>query len=323
MIASNDKVSIVVPIFNVETQLRRCIASILVQGYRNMEIILVDDGSTDSSGKICDEYSDDERFIVIHQRNGGLSDARNAGIDAAKGSWLFFLDSDDYISPYCIETLVAVAIESGADIVECRFERIGDHELVRWNKPKAQIETITGEEAIARFLDYDGTWIMAWNKLYRRELFESIRFPVGRLNEDEFTTPYLVEQCSCYAMTSDVLYAYVQREGSIMHSAFEQRRFDAIEAHRRRLNAFSLKYHGRYDGIIAFHYLSACIKLLDAYADEMDAEQREFLKHERDRCLDTLESSKVPLKRKLQITMFSMVPHLAAKLSGRKGLPNA
>lgn len=283
----------------------------------------MDDGSTDSSGKICDEYWNDERFFVIHQRNGGLSHARNVGIDVAKGSWLFFLDSDDYISPYCIETLVAAADESGADIVECRFECTGDQELVHWSKPKGQIETMNGEDALVHFLDYDGTWIMAWNKLYRRELFGNVRFPVGKLNEDEFTTPYLVEQCSCYAMIPDVLYAYVQRDGSIMHSAFEQRRFDAIEAHRRRLYSFSSKYHGRYNSVIAFHYLAACIKLLDSCADEMDAEQREFLKQERDTCLDILGSSKLRLKRKIQVVMFHRFPHLAARLSKRRGLPNA
>ena len=273
---NNDLVSIIVPVYNVEKYIQKCLASISAQTYHNIEVILVDDGSTDGSGRICDEASSaDARFTVVHKANGGLSDARNTGLSAIGGTWVFFLDSDDYISPHCIETMLNAALESGAEIVECEFSTVGDDEKINWTYPTGRYELHRQPEALERFLDYRGTWIMAWNKLYRADLFEDIRFPVGRLNEDEFTTPYLVEHARLYASLKDSLYAYVQREGSIMHTAFSEKKLDGLEALSQRLKHFSSLDNDRIDAINAYHLLARCRALeSECQRDAIDCPQR-------------------------------------------------
>lgn len=273
---NNDLVSIIVPVYNVEKYIQKCLASISTQTYHNIEVILVDDGSTDGSGRICDEASSaDARFTVVHKANGGLSDARNTGLSTIGGTWVFFLDSDDYISPHCIETMLNAALESGAEIVECEFSTVGDDEKINWTYPTGRYELHRQPEALERFLDYRGTWIMAWNKLYRADLFEDIRFPVGRLNEDEFTTPYLVEHARLYASLKDSLYAYVQREGSIMHTAFSEKKLDGLEALSQRLKHFSCLDNDRIDAINAYHLLARCRTLeSECQRDAIDCPQR-------------------------------------------------
>lgn len=273
---NNDLVSIIVPVYNVEKYIQKCLASISAQTYHNIEVILVDDGSTDGSERICDEASSaDARFTVVHKANGGLSDARNTGLSAIGGTWVFFLDSDDYISPHCIETMLNAALESGAEIVECEFSTVGDDENINWTYPTGRYELHRQPEALERFLDYRGTWIMAWNKLYRADLFEDIRFPVGRLNEDEFTTPYLVEHARLYASLKDSLYAYVQREGSIMHTAFSEKKLDGLEALSQRLKHFSCLDNDRIDAINAYHLLARCRALeSECQRDAIDCPQR-------------------------------------------------
>lgn len=273
---NNDLVSIIVPVYNVEDYLPRCLESISAQTYHNIEVILVDDGSTDGSGRICDEASSaDARFTVVHKANGGLSDARNTGLSVIGGAWVFFLDSDDYISPYCIETMLKVALASGAEIVECEFSAIGDDERLNWTYPSGRYELYRQPEALERFLDYSGTWIMAWNKLYRADLFEGIRFPIGRLNEDEFTTPYLVERTRLYASLKDSLYAYVQREGSIMHTSFSEKKLDGLEALSQRLKHFSCLGSDRIDAVNAYHLLARCRTLeSECHGDAIDCPQR-------------------------------------------------
>lgn len=267
---AEDLVTIVVPVYNVQAYLQRCLESIAAQTYRNIEVLLIDDGSTDGSSLMCDKASfADDRFMSIHKMNGGLSDARNAGLDAAKGTWIFFLDSDDYISPYCIEAMVDVAAKSNAEIVECWFETVDDAAKLKWRRPSGTYRAYKQPTALERFLDYDGTWIMAWNKLYRKDLFEGIRFPVGKLNEDEFTTPLLVERANTYASLNDSLYAYVQREGSIMHSPFSSRKLDGLEALLGRLEHFSELGSKRIDALNAYHLLARCRCLEEEYQGEL------------------------------------------------------
>ena len=266
----SELVTIVVPVYNVESYLPRCLESIFAQTHQRIDVILVDDGSTDDSGKICDEAAfSDDRFTVIHKTNGGLSDARNVGLDMARGTWVFFLDSDDFISPYCIETMLNAALTSGAQIVECAFDSVEDSATVVWSTPTGEYEAFRQPKALERFLDYNGTSVMAWNKLYRTALFEGVRFPIGKLNEDEFTTPYLVERVSSYASLKDSLYAYVQREGSIMHSSFSEKKLDGLEALSKRLVHFSVLGNGRIDAINAYHLLARCRALESKYRGEL------------------------------------------------------
>lgn len=313
----NESVSIIVPVFNVERYLPRCLESIFAQTHRNIDVILVDDGSTDGSGRICDEAaSADARFSVIHKANGGLSDARNAGLEVADGKWVFFLDSDDYISPYCIETMLGVAHASKAEIVECRFASVDDTASIEWARPTSACELYRQPEALERFLDYDGTWIMAWNKLYRMALFDEIRFPIGKLNEDEFTIPYLVEKAHVYASLEDSLYAYVQREGSIMHSSFSDRKLDGLEALLLRLNHFSRLGDQRIDSINAYHLLARCRTLELEYQTEMDEHHRRFVSDAIDQALRIKVTPRQGMHLFLKSILMRFFPSIALELRG-------
>lgn len=229
------KISVIVPIYNVADFLDRCIESIIAQTYTNLEIILVDDGSPDRCPIMCDEWaSKDERITVIHKKNGGLSDARNVGIEAATGDYLMFIDSDDYIALTMCECLLKVAQDANADIAVCNFWWMyPDHrELQLTRMSDGQV---VDKAAILEAWMKCGTvdFVVAWNKLYRKELFftsEHIRYPVGRLHEDEFTTYKLLYAATRVVFVSEPLYFYVQRKGSIMACYNERNLFDNIEA---------------------------------------------------------------------------------------------
>ena len=214
----DEKVSIIVPVYNVEDYLERCVKSIINQTYRNIEIILVDDGSTDNSGVICDEFSkNDDRIIVFHKENGGLSDARNYGIDRAAGEYLIFVDSDDYIHPQMVEALYRAQNITDADITACDYTRdidviskvhIEDYSLL-------DIRTFDRDEAM-NSVSTNGIHVMAWNKLYKKDLFENIRYPKGRIHEDEWILHHLLWECEKIAVISEKLYFYTYRDDSII-----------------------------------------------------------------------------------------------------------
>ena len=184
-----DKITIVVPVYKVEKYLRRCIESILQQTYKNIEIILVDDGSPDNCGKICDEYKEkDNRIIVIHKENGGLSDARNAGIDIATGKYIAFIDSDDYVANNFISSLYDVCIKNECEIAQCKFKRVTE-DYKEEQKEISETTILDGKSAIKEIYGQNDVYtIVAWNKLYLKNLFNDIRYTVGKIHEDESTT---------------------------------------------------------------------------------------------------------------------------------------
>lgn len=216
-------VSVVVPVYRVEKYLDKCVCSICAQTFADFELILVDDGSPDNCPALCDAWAQkDSRIRVIHQKNGGLSAARNTGIEAALGQYLLFIDSDDYIEPDMLRQLVCAAQRSGAQMTLCSL-RYEDELGIPFLYPD-----FSGiQDAI---LDQDAFWkgyysslstyyVVAWNKLYRRELFDSLRYPVGKLHEDEYVLQELVDQCDIICCLGYVGYHYVQRSGSITNSA--------------------------------------------------------------------------------------------------------
>lgn len=256
-------VSVIVPIYNVEKYLEKCIESIRAQLYNHIEIILVDDGSLDGSAQICDDYQQlDERIKVIHKVNGGLSDARNAGLDICVGQYILFVDSDDYIHPYMIKGMIGVAINEEADIVECACQDVdelhgADFEI---DKIPYNIRVLNHEEAVESILDYK-LKIIACSKLYKKSLFAKLRFPIGKLHEDEFLIPFLVDMCSIYVLIDNRYYAYVNRENSIMNSPYNAKRLDIIEIFEERLSYFNKKYDNKYNEIIKYHFFGACVRL--------------------------------------------------------------
>ena len=221
-------ISVIVPVYRVEPYLSRCVESILSQTYRNLEIILVDDGSPDRCGEICDRYAEqDHRVRVVHQENRGLSAARNAGIARSRGEYLALVDSDDWIDPTMYEKLYAALKNSGADMALCDIFPMGENgdalPLFPFTSlphyPSRQSAVISGMDALRRlFCEYDVRLVVAWNKLYRRALFKDFRFPVDKIHEDDYLAPELLLRCGSIAAISHALYNYCIRNGSIMRS---------------------------------------------------------------------------------------------------------
>ena len=229
-------ISVIVPVFKVEQYLPRCIESILGQTHRKIEVILVDDGSPDKCPMICDAYAhQDDRVKVIHQCNAGLSAARNAGIETASGEFIGFVDGDDYISTQMYEALLTALEDSDADMSVCNFYYVGEHETDQFDNSNLPIEdeVLTGTEVITDKLcaDKNWYWVIACNKLFRRELFSDLRYPAGKLHEDEFVIHKLLLKCKRIAGVAKALYFYLQRHSGITSSAYSVRRLDSAEAH--------------------------------------------------------------------------------------------
>lgn len=212
------KVSVIVPVYNVEKYLNKCIDSIIVQTYKDLEIILVDDGSKDNSGYICDFWGKkDNRIKVLHKANGGLSDARNYGIECATGDYFTFIDSDDYIHEKMIELLVDALEKNDADISICDFERVQDDKGNFVNVLQKEELSMTGKDAVEKRYKYkDIRYVTAWAKLYKKHLFEEYRYPVGKIHEDEFLTYKLLYTSDKVVFLNLKLYFYRQRESSII-----------------------------------------------------------------------------------------------------------
>lgn len=214
-----NKVSIIVPVYNVEDYVLKCLESLASQSYRDIEVIVVDDGSTDGSGKICDNFKD-ERFRVFHKKNGGLSSARNFGIKKAKGDILAFVDSDDSVKKDFIEKMMG-CMTGDVDIAVCGY-----------NEEKPREEVLSGREATIRVLtkqeDID---LITWNKLYRKSLFldNNIWFPEGKKHEDALTTYKLFSRAHEVRYISESLYKYIARKGSIMNSGKKEEQLEMRE----------------------------------------------------------------------------------------------
>lgn len=235
-----DMVSVIVPVYNVENYLCRCLDSIISQTYHNLQIILVDDGSPDRCGQICDEYQKkDSRITVIHKQNGGLSDARNIGVVNADGEYFTFIDSDDYVSPKMIETLYKVAKREKCKLVQCEFKsgkdenyQFADHgEYVKLDARKA--------------FETRETKVCVWGKLYHESLIRNAGFKVGKINEDEFYTYKKIYESKEIILYQEPLYYYFQRLGSIMHERTGKLNIDVIEAFDERIAYFEAKKEQR------------------------------------------------------------------------------
>ncbi|MDN6244681.1 MAG: glycosyltransferase family 2 protein, partial [Tetragenococcus koreensis] len=224
-------ISIVIPVYNVEKYLENCLQSIQNQTYNHFEVILVNDGSTDSSLSICEKFvNQDKRFSVLSKENGGLSSARNFGIKKAKGSFITFVDSDDYIVKDYLSHLVA-GIKSETSIVCSKFFPVDEkgNLLTKKEAPKKKSEVVSSEESIKIFLLQNGYDHSAWGKLYPVSFFETISFPVGKLYEDMGTTYKLLKLASEVVFLDAYDYAYLQRPNSIMNSSFNLKKLDIIE----------------------------------------------------------------------------------------------
>lgn len=226
------EISVVIPVYNVENYLRHCIDSVLSQSFKDLEVLLIDDGSTDSSGDICDEYAKaDEHITVIHKENGGLSDARNVGIDNAKGENIFFLDSDDYIENNSLSVLYENLVRENADISVGGIYNCYQNKKVP-QYPEIEYRTYSGTEALREVLAGKIIPGSICGKLIKAELLNTLRFRVGRTYEDAFIMPDLMLSAGKVVVTTEPLYNYYHRAGSITTTAFSPKRFDVIDAYK-------------------------------------------------------------------------------------------
>lgn len=215
----NDLISIIVPVYKVEPYLDRCIKSLISQTYKNLEIILVDDGSPDNCPVMCDAWAQrDVRIKVIHKKNGGLSEARNSGITVSNGRYLAFVDSDDYVDERFVECLYTQIRENGAQISCVGLQNFSDKDSVNIDTEQHRTILYQRKEAVVTLFDESKFGNYAGNKLYDRKLFDTISFPDGKLLEDIATTYRLFEQCDTISYCPAKLYFYYQRAESILHS---------------------------------------------------------------------------------------------------------
>lgn len=222
---NNPLVSIIVPVYNVEKYLKKCIQSIINQTYKNLEIILVDDGSSDNSGKICDEFAQkDNRIKVIHKTNGGLSDARNAGLDVMSGEWVSFIDSDDFVSPYYIENLYYLAFLNGSDIAINSYKRFKDksEDFIFKKITDEDILVYDSRQAIENMLYVKNFTVSAACKIFKKKLFFETRFPKGKIYEDLYTIPLVISKTDKVVFCDIKDYFYLQRDDSITEEIKEE-----------------------------------------------------------------------------------------------------
>lgn len=306
-------ISIVVPIYNVEKYLRACIDSILDQTYRNLEIILVDDGSPDGCSAICDEYKEkDQRIIVIHQKNRGLSGARNAGIDKAQGQYIGFVDSDDTIEPQMFEVLLNNIQSSGAGMSICGRKIVDEEGNVSNKKYARQKQMVMdGKSAIIEMNSHMSFDMAAWDKLYDIELWKDIRYPEGKLSEDFFVIYQLLDKAKKVVWTPEPLYRYLLRNNSISRNTVIKQ--DFIEASEGQMRYIHEKYPD-IDYVGRTAYASACLTIYDLYLKRKMKCPADLTKLYRERvksCLDAIKvNTTLRINKKIQAYLFVVSPQL-------------
>lgn len=262
MDVSLPKISIIVPVYNVEKYLNKCLDSILAQTFEDYELLLIDDGSSDKSGNICDEYEKkDKRVKVFHKENGGLSSARNAGIDAACGEYIGFIDSDDYIDNDMFEQLYNDVTKNDADVAVCGIYNCYRN-VVRLECSRNIYKIVDNEEALRLVLESKIVSVHACNKLFKKECFVEDRFPVGMTSEDAYTIPELLSKCQKIVINTTAKYYYVHRSNSITSFCFSESDYGVVKAYTKNLKLVKEKFP-RCIKEAEFRYLWAHAYVLD------------------------------------------------------------
>lgn len=305
-------ISIIVPVYNAAPNLSACIESILNQTLKNIEIILINDGSKDNSGEICDDYAlRDNRIKVLHKKNGGVSSARNAGLALATGEYIGWVDADDYIEPDMFEFLYQLAITYNADIAECGYASVDGDKVTVANFGKG-LEYGEGRFITQKYLEAD-IYYGLWNKIFRRNLLNKVRFPEGRIWEDIWLVTYFCLEPIRYVRNPKVKYYYRQTEGSIIRSDYTPRKArEAIYILENSLKLINAKIRDKaLKGRLikrnmekaVFHYLnlalSPTIEIRKIYAAL-------YLRRMHYSVFQCLISNQIPLKNKISYALCRM-----------------
>lgn len=297
------EISIIVPVYNVEEYLPKCLDTILNQSFRDFEVILVNDGSKDNSGFICEKYAKkDSRIRIIHKENGGLSSARNAGLDIAKGRYIGFIDSDDFIDLKMYEQLYNMIKIYNADIAICSYECVSKHAIIKNKNYKDKLEEIkvfNNIEALNQTLEENGVeFIVAWNKLYKSSVFENLRFKEGKVHEDEFIVHQVLYKSNIVVYTPKKLYYYLQRENSITGESFNIKRTDYLEALTERIYFYNEKNLDYFKEKTEYQYLKLYFKYYFKVKNDLkDTEKVKKLKQNFIDTFRTLSKSNIYSKK--------------------------
>lgn len=326
----NCLVSIIVPVYNVSLYLEDCISSILEQSYKNIEIILVDDGSTDGSGKICDKYKEqDSRIFVIHKENGGLSDARNLGLDASHGDYIAFVDSDDFISSIFIEIFVGVAVNGKCDIVALdwgtSFWDGEDYPMLETDPQKCFVEYMNAEKVLEYML-YQKIATGAPFKMYSREVFKELRFPRGWYYEDVATTYKTFLKAQKAAIISGKLYAYRMRKDSIIRQKFSKKKLSAIRIFEQLYDDDDLENIGLHKAAVSRGYAMLFSVFLQIPYKKQDLRKRVWIELKRGQKTVMFDKNKLMRKKNKYAAWVSVlgmnVTYIIGKKYGQKGSMN-
>ena len=274
-----ERISVIVPIYKVEAYLDKCVQSIVDQTYTNLEIILVDDGSPDRCGQMCDAWAaEDSRIRVVHKENGGLSDARNAGLAVATGQLISFIDSDDWIDPEFLQTLYDALRQNDAQIAECGIRLVDEEGCVLSQRGPGNSETVGKIEALRRLVLEAGVFQTVWNKLYRRDAIGDILFEKGKYNEDDFWTYQIFDRMERLTLVDKPMLNYLQRGGSIMGQGYSLKRLDGLEARFLRW-----QYLQKYEELACLtrqQYIFECMWNLQSALRNLTGEERKQAKTE-------------------------------------------
>ena len=306
------KISVIVPIYNVEKYLQQCIESIKAQTFWDYEVLLIDDGSTDDSFRLAGELTaGDERFTLYHKENGGQSDARNFGLDRCRGEYICFVDSDDWLENTYLEELYALAVRENADIVRCAYFKNSGSQ-VGLQPETESIRSETGIEAIGRiytaeYVDY----VVPWNKLYRGSIFEGLRYEKGIIHEDEAICAQVLYRAALVVSTDRILYNYrIDNEESTMGGGYSLKHLDMLRALEIRMDFY--KAHGlkEYYEKDSFKYLyKILLNIVDIRT--LEGDHRELIKELKTKYWNKYEESKDfdwSLKRRIGMKFFGHFP---------------
>ena len=314
---SSPLITIIIPVYNVEKYLRRCVDSAINQTYTNLKIVLVDDGSSDNCPAICDKYAEqDKRISVIHKQNGGLSSARNAALDCHHGGlFIFFLDSDDFLHPQAIETLYNILIDQQADMVQCQF--IHGHADVF---PKVKIHHKCKVYNNTNIFYSKRMSLCVWAGLYKQNLWDGVRMPLGTVNEDDATSWQVYYKSKKIAITKLPLYYYYININSTMWRQKKNLRLDFIDHYHCRINFFREKGMKLHTELSQWRF---CLPLMMSYVSSKVAtkDQRDILYKEfYENIDDVLKCTKVPFTHKCLFFLFRYLPNICRFFALKLGI---
>ena len=310
-------ISVVIPVYNVENYLHYAIDSLVNQTHKNFEVLLINDGSTDNSGKLCDKYAQEYDWIrVFHKENGGLSDARNYGVLKATNEWIFFLDPDDYIEPFTFELLTLIRAKYQADLISTKVQTTNEYEKYfaeQFNLESSQ--RVTKEEALELMLEDKVATVSACAKLYKKQILEMRPFPVGKIYEDFFVVAEHLRLAEQIVISPVVTYHYYRRPGSIVQSQFTDKRFDFFEAGEYNRNQIKQFYSGNsVEKSLNFKIVQGSFHISEAAASTDTKALRNIVKKVRSFYWSIIFDSKASVKFKVKYSWFLLTPNLYCRI---------